>query len=196
MIIAVDADGVVCDLHTEWYRRYNRDYNDTLTLERVVGWGLHEFVKPECGKDIYKYLSDPDLYDYIQPVAGAVEGVAALRALGHELVFVTACVYGMTDQKARWFERFGLCALNDGGRALPKDFFPTGNKNRVDAHLLIDDGAHNIRAWVEERQRQAILFEYPHNRFLLDEVHSAFWMRCHRVSTWEQIVRHIESLGA
>jgi len=193
MIIACDGDGITCDLHPEWLRRYNRDYNDTLTVEQWLSWDAHKYVKPECGKDIYKYLRDPDLYENIVPVAGAVEGVVRLRALGHQIIFVTANTYGMTDQKARWFERWGFCEPK--GHDLPHDFVPMFNKNNLDAYLLIDDGAHNVRRWVEEKARPAIMLERPYNMSLLNEVPSAFWMKCHRAKTWSDIVRHVERMS-
>lgn len=195
MIIAIDGDGIVCDLHTEWYRRYNRDFGDDLTIDRVVSWDVHKFVKPECGKRIYGYLHDPDLYDHVEPVKGALAGVAAIREMGHAVCFVTACTYGMVDQKARWFERHGFAKPNPDGKSLPPEFVPLINKNLLDAHMLIDDGAHNIRAWVEGKQRRAIMLEYPHNRGLLDEVPSAFWMKCGRARDWPAIVRYIEGLS-
>lgn len=195
MIIACDGDAVCCDLMPEWLRRYNQDFNDTLTLDRIRGWGLHEYVKPECGHKIYEYLGDPDLYASVQPVEGALAGVRLLREMGHTVVFATSCHYGMTDQKARWFERHGFSAAKpDGG--LPRDFIAINDKLKLDADLLIDDGAHYVRPWVEEKRRRAILFEYPWNKSLLDEVPSTFWSWCHRAANWPQIVRIVESFDA
>jgi 5'(3')-deoxyribonucleotidase len=194
VIIACDADGVVCNLHEPWYARYNRDYKDQLTLARVTHWDVHKFVKPECGTKVYDYLTQPDLYDDVQPVPGALEGIQRLRALGHQITFVTSCTFGMTDAKARWFERYGFSERRPG-HGLPRDMVVANDKNMIDAHLLIDDAAHNVRAWVESKQRRAILLEYPHNRGLLDEVPSAFWMRCHRAKDWPAIVRYVEQLA-
>lgn len=193
MIIAVDADGICCALHDEWLRRYNRDYNDTMTLDRWLGWGVEQYVKPECGLKIYDYLLQPDLYDDVKPIIGAKDGVDILRTMGHELIFVTACTYGMIDQKARWFERHGFVTPGKNG-ALPKEFAAVQDKNKIDAHLLIDDGAHNLRAWVEGKSRRAVMLEYPFNRFLLDEVPSQFWNWCYRATGWPAIVRHVASL--
>jgi 5'-nucleotidase len=196
MIIACDGDGIVCNLHEPWYARYNRDYDDNLTMERVVSWDVHKYVKPECGKKIYDYLRDPNLYDDVLPIAGALEGITQIRAMGHQVFFVTACEYGMVDQKARWFERHGFSEQFQGGRSLPKDFVPIQDKTLLDARMLIDDGAHNVRAWVEQKQRLAILLDYPHNRSLDDEVPSAFWSRARRVRDWPGIVRYVENWGA
>ena len=194
MIIACDADGVCCDLHPEWLRRYNRDYDDHLTPADIQHWDIARNVKPDCGVKIYGYLQDVDLYEHIQPVPGALDGIRRIRELGHTVIFATDCTYGMTDQKARWFERHGFSLPREDGRGLPKDFVAINGKFHLDADLLIDDGAHHIRPWVEGKRRRAILFEYPYNQHLLDEVPSAFWMWCHRVTTWPQIVRYVEGL--
>ena len=191
MIIACDADGVTCNLHEPWLRRYNRDYGDSLTVADWKGWNIHRFVKPECGKKIYDYLHDPDLYEEVQPIDGALEGVRALRAAGHQVIFSTSCAWGMTDQKAEWFRRYGFI---EGERTamLPEEFIPVMDKLHIDADLLIDDRAETVRRWVELKQKRALLFLYPWNASLIDEVHSAFWMRCERVRDWSQIVALIE----
>lgn len=186
MIIALDVDGIIADLHGEWYRRYNRDYGDDLTLDRVRSWNLHEYVKPECGQAIYDYLRDPELYESVAPIEGAAEGVAALTEDGHIVRFVTSCVFGMTDQKARWLHRHDFIG-SALGRALPRELIVAEDKSMIDADLLVDDRAETIRHWVETKRRKALLYEYPHNQHLLDEVPSAFWSWCGRVSSWKQI---------
>lgn len=194
MIIACDADGVICDLHAEWLRRYNRDYHDGVTVEDILSWDMHKYVKPECGKKIYDYLHEPDLYARVAPIAGALEGITQLRSLGHTVYFITACTYGMTDQKARWFEQHGFCKSKDG-RSLPAEFVPMIDKNLLDARLLIDDAAHNVRQWIDEKHRPAILLNQPYNVHLDNDVPSAFWMTCHRARNWNDVVRIIATMS-
>lgn len=192
MIIACDVDGVLADLDTEWYRRYNRDYNDNLTRERVTGWNVSEFVKPECGLRVLDYLSDPDLYAQVQPIPGAVEGIHRLRAAGHEVFFVTACTFGMVDQKAQWLRRWGFSAATaaDAYR-LPKDLVVVYEKHRVLADLLIDDGPHNIMQWVRgtSQRRRAILLEYPYSHEC--DLTSAEWLWCYRAHNWDEILSNL-----
>lgn len=192
MRIACDVDGVIANLHDEWYRRYNRDYNDNLTMDRVLTWDVHKFVKPECGTLVYRYLADPDLYDNIQPIEGAVEGVRRLREMGHEVFYVTSCTYGMVDQKARWLERFGFATPRDNGASLPRDLIVANSKQYIKADLLIDDAAHNIADWVDENRSRGILFDYPHNRSLDNDKPSTFWTWATRLNNWSQIVNFVE----
>lgn len=194
MIIACDVDDVVANLRAEWLSRYNRDWNDNLTEERITTWDFHTLVDPLCGKGIYEYLHAPDLYEHVQPIAGAVEGIDALRAAGHRILFVTNNVWGMTDQKAAWLIRHGF--IHHHGRMLPSDLIVTGEKTLVGANLLIDDAGKTIRDWVQVTRRRAILFEYSHNRYLLEEMHSAFWLMCQRVTRWREILPLVELMEA
>lgn len=175
-------------------RRYNQDYADTLTLERFyASWNTAENVKPECGEKIFDYLSQPDLYKDVPAIVGSVEGITALRDMGHTIVFATSCTYGMVDQKARWMENYGYCTPARDGRGLPDDFVPIKYKHWLEGDLLIDDGAHNIKPWVEGTRRRAIMLEYPHNANL--DLTSMFWSWCTRVPDWPSIVRRVEALS-
>ncbi len=195
MQVILDVDDVVALLRPEWYRRYNRDWEDNLTSERVTGWNLHEIVKPGCGLSIYSYLSDPDLYANVLPMPGAIAGVRKLRELGHDVLFATACTYGMVDQKAAWMIRWGFCESRPG--RLPADFVVCDQKHRLTGDVIVEDRAETIWTWVVQTRRRAILVEYPHNRHL--DLHSMDWQRVGRASaeppseaTWETILKHIE----
>lgn len=185
-------DGIVADLSSEWLRRYNRDYNDTLPLERFFAtWNTSDNVKPECGSKIFDYLEQPDLYEDVLPIAGALDGVAALRAAGHELIYASACTFGMVDAKAHWLIRNGLC--EERRNKLPRNFIPIEDKFWLPGDLLIDDGGHNIKAWVTETRRRAVMLEYPHNATL--DMPSMFWSWINRAQDWSGIVRAVEALS-
>jgi 5'-nucleotidase len=113
-------------------------------------------VKPECGKDIYRYLSQPDLYDCVPVIQGAREGVAALREKGYRVVFLTSCTKGMTDQKWEWLERHGFLQSESRGNA---DLIIAHDKSLIRATLLIDDYDGNFKGW----NGSGILFSAPYN---------------------------------
>src|SRR6266705_1995637 len=82
LTVGVDVDGVLADLHLEWIRRYNRDFNDTLTSEDVTTWEIGAFVKPEAlvknangVAPLFQYLQDADLYAHVPEIPGAREGL-------------------------------------------------------------------------------------------------------------------------
>lgn len=189
MDIALDVDGPLASLHTEWYRRYNRDFNDNLSLDRVTSWDTHLYVKPECGKGIYKYLHDADLYEHVPVMEGAQWGVQRLRELGHNVMFVTSCVTGMADQKAAWLVRHGFTRGETRPGFLPIDMIVATDKKWIAADLLIDDAAHTIKEWVMSRRR-AILFDFPHNQNL--DMPSMHWSWCKRAETWQKVIALIE----
>lgn len=155
-VIAVDVDGVCADLHTEWLRRYNAEYNDDLTVDRIHQWEMVTAVKPECGKDIYRYLGQPDLYEHVPVIEGAKEGIADLREAGYRVVFVTSCTKGMTDQKWGWLERHGFLEAGSRGNA---DLIIAHDKSLIRASVLVDDYDGNFKGW----ETFGILFSAPYN---------------------------------
>ena len=194
MRIALDFDGPVGNLHPAWYGRYNRDYNDDLTPERVLSWDTHLYVKPECGMKIYSYLSDPTLYDDVPPFEGALEGIKYLRSIGHEILFVTACTKNMTDQKAEWLWRYNVTISPRKGGQLPDDLCAIRDKTWIDADLLIDDGLHNVKDWITQKRRRAILApQFQHNADAPD-MPSMFSSWLQRAHTWEGIIKLVEKM--
>lgn len=157
MLVAVDVDGVVADLHTEWLRLYNDDYGDKLRPEDITKWNIHELVKPECGEKIFDYLRRSDLYSKVPAVPGAREGVAEIRANGHRVVFVSSAVLGSLDQKFKWLIDNGFLK-NKGGKP-ESDLVFSHDKTLIKADMLIDDGLHNVREW-----EYALLVDAPYNR--------------------------------
>jgi 5'(3')-deoxyribonucleotidase len=163
-IVAVDVDDVLADLHREWILRYNRDFNDTLTVEDMKTWKISEAVKPEAVPRIFEYLKDKDLYDAIVPIQGAKEGVRVLKEMGFRVVYATACVEGMADQKVNWLVEHGFLYEKDPWSkavGLYGDFVMAGDKSLVHADYLIDDREDYVRNFVAGT---GILFDRPCNR--------------------------------
>ena len=157
MIIAVDVDDVCADLLGEWLNRINRDYQylqPKRTREDVTQWDMSGLV-PD-GENVYQYLQEPDLYDHVRPIPGALQAVLALRAAGHRVIFVTSCVKGQYDAKERWLVEHGFL---DDAYSQP-DFYPAKDKSLIHADVLIDDGAHNLATFKGHK----ILIDQPHNR--------------------------------
>jgi len=192
MLVACDVDDVLNLLHEEWFRRYNRDYDDALDNERCRSWDIHKCVKPECGEKIYDYLYESDFYEHVKVLPGAQDGVAALREMGHRVIFVTSPVKGTMDQKWEWLERYGFIDVHS--RASP-DLVMMHDKTLINAQLLIDDRGETVVDWVQNCRKRAILYEYPHNHSVIETQHSAFWAYCSRARHWDDIIRIVQEMA-
>lgn len=170
-IVLCDVDGVVADMIPEWLYFYNMDYDDCLTVDNIVGWSVHNFVKNACGKKIYDYLAYENLYDDVQPFPGALEGIKELREAGFRVVFVTS---GVQPAKIKWLQRHGF--IEDWMSS--KDVIIAHDKSLVRGDYLIDDGLHNCEAF----DGVAILFDQPWNR------HSDEFFR---VSNWDFVTEYL-----
>lgn len=177
--IAVDVDGVCADLHGEWLKRYNAEFSDNLTVERIHQWDMVPAVKPECGKKIYKYLNDLDLYDNVPVIEGAKDGVDALRDDGWRVVFVTSCTKGMADQKWEWLERNGFLEPTVRQQA---DLVIAHDKSLIRADALLDDYDGNLGSWL----RRGILLDAPYNRAAIGS-----WSRIYH---WKDVPRALSRL--
>lgn len=178
--IAVDVDGVCADLHAEWLKRYNAEFNDDLTVGRIAQWDMVPAVKPECGKQIYKYLNQLDLYANVPVIEGAKDGIDRLHDEGWRVVYVTSCTKGMADQKWEWLERHHFLAPTKGQSP---DLILAHDKSLIRADALLDDYDGNLTGWM----RRGILFDAPYNRSAIGP-----WTRIHH---WGDVPRALARLA-
>lgn len=158
LTLALDVDEVVLDMLSEWVKRYNEQYLDTLKVEDVNQWDMAK-VCPKAGKAIYDILQEPDFYEEVKAIPGALEDVELARSLGMRVVYISSCVVGTVDAKVRRLIELGF--LPDG--KTQKDFFAATDKASVSADVLVDDNVENVEAW-RASGRVAFLRMQPHNR--------------------------------
>ena len=157
--LALDIDAVLADLQTEWLYRYNLDYKDNLKAEQILSWGMDEYVKPECGKRIYDYLLDDNLYTNVNPIPGALQAVNKMRDLFTRVIFCTMSPFPKMGRKFQWlidnkfFEYY-----NYGDPEM--DYIETRDKSLINADYLIDDYFVNLANF----QRYGIIFTQPWNK--------------------------------
>lgn len=152
--ILVDVDGVIADLHAEWLKLYNMEYNDVLTVDQITDWNMQNFVKPECGTKIFDYLHDPTLYNSVKPVDGAVSSIHWLRQHEYDVRFLTS---GVQPAKIQWLGDHGLL-LGEHFMFSP-DVIVAHDKSLVKGDILIDDSIANC----DNFSGQSILFAQPWN---------------------------------
>lgn len=160
-VIGVDVDGVCADLMPEWLRRYNRDFGDSLMPHDITEWNITRFVKPAAREKIFDYLHDADLYDQVEPIAGALEGVQQIRSDGSRVVFITSAVTGHAGQKLLWLRRHGFLSCRNPYPC--RDYFEGTDKALLNVHALIDDRLSTVKEFWDTN-RTAFLFPSPATR--------------------------------
>jgi 5'-nucleotidase len=153
--LLVDMDSVICDLMSEWHRRYNRDYNDDLTVDRLLCWDSEKYVKPECGLKIYDYLKEPGLFLGLKPLPHAIEVLERLHK-SFDILIVTSSVSTAYAEKERWVEQH-LPFIDK------KNLIFAHRKNMIVGDLLFDDAPHNLLGFAATG-RTAVAMDYPYNR--------------------------------
>jgi 5'(3')-deoxyribonucleotidase len=152
-VIGVDIDDTTLELMPTWLALHNAGTGESLTPDHVTDWGLHQFT-PQ-GEAIYEVLGRPGLYDSVQGVEGAIEGLRMLRK-SYRVVFVTANEQPTFKEKRNCLVRNGLVSQQD----VRKDSIVAFDKTLARVDLLIDDCAENV----ENFPGPAILFDRPWNR--------------------------------
>lgn len=165
---AIDLDGVLADTHTEILKRYNRDWNDNLTVEDILYWDMAKISKPECGKQIYRYFEDVDLYDHILPMPHAKEAVDSLRQEGHTVVVATSCFLGTEVAKINWLLRHKMVDTHT-------DIIIAEKKFMINADVLIDDKPQHLELFNIEGG-MTVAFDHPYNRHV---------ETTHRIHSWK-----------
>lgn len=140
--IIIDMDNVLVNLNERWFGDFNREHGDThgfLHPKDMKGW--YDVEKTPIGKDIYKYLHQPNFFAELAPYPGAVEAVNKFIDVGHEIVIATACLDAQfAKDKEKWCQQH-----------LPR--VPRRNiaflscKERLKGDVFIDDSPHNIEAY-------------------------------------------------
>lgn len=174
--LLIDMDSVICDLMSEWHRRYNLKYNDDLSVEKLFCWESEKYVKSECGTKIYDFLDEPGLFLNLQPLDNAIQVLKRLHQKHQILICTSSRTYAYTE-KEKWVEKH-----------LPF----IGKENMIFAHrkemiigdLLFDDAPHHLKAF-KKANRLAVAMDYPYNRSV----------NVPRVHSWLEFEHFVEEMG-
>jgi 5'-nucleotidase len=175
MIIYVDVDGVTADLITEWLRRYNRDYNDDLTPQEILDWGIEKYVKPECGMNIFTYLRDRNLYNSVEPIEDALYFVHKLRKDGHNIIFVTDSPFEASGVKFQWLNQYGF--------EVDKDHYieiSANTRSLLAEGIFLDDNPKTVAA-ISDCGTVAILMRQPWNEWSEADYVAGSWAEFYKL---------------
>jgi len=187
LTILVDLDSIVANLQNEWYKRYNKDWDDDLDPQDIREWDVHKFVKKECGTKMYEYLT-PELFESLKPIPGAVEALTKLHWDEHDITFVTASPEHCADAKVAWVKKYFPMFTR-------KDIIIAHKKWMVKGDVFIDDSPDNLKAYHQHWPKaKLITIGYPYNYEVKDfvDLRAGDWNNLKEA--WEEIVEFIESL--
>lgn len=157
--INVDQDEVQAHWVKEVIRRHNERFGTSHRREDVTDYFKMETML-EGGKPfIREHFSVPGLYENLEPVEGAIDGMKRLFDLGHDLNTVSSVPSGISyDEKQVWIKRLQpWFDLNN--------FKAAQRKDDVTGDVLIDDAPKHILAWAATK-RFALVFDAPWNKEL------------------------------
>jgi 5'(3')-deoxyribonucleotidase len=150
--VGIDLDMVLNTLNCKWVRQYNETYNDNLTLEDIKSWGIEEYVKPECGMDIFKILAIPGFFKDLEVQPNSQEIVEWLQE-NYEIYVLSASHYAVCGDKGSWLqEKFPFIPYHN--------IIFCHNKSLVHLDYLIDDYGKNLETFTG----QGLLFDSHHNQ--------------------------------
>lgn len=175
MRILVDIDGVCLDLCSAVLDVYNQEWKDNLKYEDITKYDISLFVNPACGKSLYGYFERDNIYDKVNIIKGALDGVIRLRAWGHEVVFVTS---GIFPAKVRALQKRAFLLDMKSDYHYAKDVIVAHDKSMIRGDLLIDDKPENLRGHV------GLLFDQPWNKE----------STLPRVYDWQGVLKKVEEM--
>jgi 5'-nucleotidase len=159
LTVLCDLDAIAADLLGPWLAAYNQAYNDDLTAEEITDYEIHKFTKPECGFKIYEFIELGEVYRNLQPLPGAIQGIQAIEADGHDVIIVSAGSKNLATagHKLEWCKTFlGFDR---------KKCIIAHRKELIRGDVFIDDSPPNIRKYREAWPHTPIFtIAYPYNK--------------------------------
>jgi 5'(3')-deoxyribonucleotidase len=163
--ILIDADGVVADLVSEICTRllvHGWEYRP----EDFKVYPFAEVLSPGAMQKCTETMNEPGFAKTLPVYPGAKECINALKADGHEIVFVTRPFESSPtwahDRQAWLLETFGHAKV-----------VHTAHKELVKGDILIEDSVENLVSWLEHHPGQdGILVDRPWNkgRYYLSDI--------------------------
>jgi 5'(3')-deoxyribonucleotidase len=146
-------DEVMADAVAEHLLRYNRDYEEQLTVADLEGKWLWEVVSSDRHNALEAYLRSEDFFENLIVMPDSQRVLQGLQQ-SYEVFIATAAMEIPTSfaQKYRWLEKhFPFIA--------PSHIVYCGDKGILRADYLIDDNPRQLKRF----EGTGILYSSPHN---------------------------------
>jgi len=166
--VYVDFDDVIVEFVQEWLRCYRIDCemegkDDDVYKSDIKSWDISKYVK--SGKDIYKYISQPSIYNLVKPVDMSLWAITNLRKMGFRVVFATSCPIGLNGVKFEWLNRNRF-------NVKLKDYVEISDKSLLRGDMIIDDNPDNVFGF----NGLGILFSQAWNENISYDYHPVGWI--------------------
>jgi len=158
MIVGLDLDGVLRNLHASLCKRWYAKTGINKIPTDILGWDTHKYLEIEragmTAEEFYQWwFNNDDIYRLALPIRGSKNGVAQL-AKKFELILVS----DQTTATAM------LRSIEFVDHCYPKMFKTIhfgSDKSLIYLGAMIDDGLHNLALNVA---RHRVLFAQPWNQ--------------------------------
>lgn len=174
--ICVDMDEVMADTLSEHLRRYNQEYDESITPDDLTGKGLWEVTPHDRQQQLRAFLDAEDFFEDLPLMPGAQEVLKVLTARFDIFIATQAMtVPNSLGPKYRWLQRhFPFIP--------PTNYVFCGNKCILRADYLIDDLPRNLQRF----EGHGLLYTAPHNKNV-----SGFT----RVDNWQDVVHFFAAVA-
>lgn len=161
--VLVDMDGILADCCADWCDWLSQDYNLDLTTADVTEWDMAKIPKlaDVPADEVYSYLFRPGFFKYLKPLAGAIEGLAELHHMNHDIFIVTSPSGPESMVEKCWWVAKHLPFIDQ------KKIKFSHHKSMIRGDVLIDDRGSTLldyrKAWPAAR---VMGIEYPYNTYM------------------------------
>lgn len=184
-IVGIDLDSTLNCLVESWVDAYNKKYSDNFTINNITLWNWESLIKPECGKDIYNIIKEPGFFANLKVKEDAQEVTQWLITEKNcEIFVVTAYFPVVVLDKVSWLDNYFPHIPS-------KNIIFCNEKGRFNGDILIDDGAHNIKAFANSNPTSvSILIDSPWNQNLEPELEN----KLIRLDNWKSIKLYLKEI--
>lgn len=177
--IAIDFDSTLFPTLEKVIEIYNKRYNETLSLDQITTYNLYECLSSSVADKMIGLFVDKEVYNNLQPYAGAVKAIKTIINNGHEVYIATSTDLRNLVWKEQLLQRYFPF--------IPKDnLIRIYNKKLLNVDVLIEDNLDNLTETFADR----ICFNQPWNQSPSKD----FAYNIHRAYSWDDIINIINDI--
>lgn len=179
MIIAIDFDETLFPTLFKVIEIYNKQYNDTLSLNTITTYNLYESLPAQVADRLLELFMNKEVYDDLQPYKGSVKAIQTLVNNGCEVYVATATSVKNLEWKEQLLQRYFPF--------VPKEnLIRIHNKKLLNCDILIEDNLDNLVGTFADR----LCFNQPWNQ----NESADYAYDIHRFSSWGEVVNIINKI--